>query len=424
MRWLAPYRLVLFIATRQLWERKLLNGIAVCGVALGVLVLIAMNGIMQGFQVRFLNEITRIAPHVTVFDKRLSREGSILGRWVSPSPAVTLVRHEQPSDRLTRIARPTDVVRALESLPGVEAACAGIVGQGIATVGVKDLGVDLRGIDPETQDRCTPLSRYVVQGSWRALSITTDGVALGISLAENLGAKLGDRVRVVAPGGAAVSLKVVALVDTGIPSVDRVRAFVNLRSAQTILRRPDVIGRIEVRMRDPDEARDLSDRIERLTGYDAESWQETNQNFLSLFSMQNRIVAMQIGAILTVGGFGILAIQIMIVLQKTRDIAILRSVGLRRKDILLTFLVQGIAVALAGAVIGDLAGWRLLVFMGALKIKQEGLVRSDHFLIYEDPWFYLWGLLFSLAVGIAASLIPAVRGARVEPVDVLRGQAG
>ncbi|MFO0645710.1 MAG: FtsX-like permease family protein [Polyangiales bacterium] len=156
-----------------------------------------------------------------------------------------------------------------------------------------------------------------------------------------------------------------------------------------------MIGRIEVRMRDPDEARDLSDRIERLTGYDAESWQETNQNFLSLFSMQNRIVAMQIGAILTVGGFGILAIQIMIVLQKTRDIAILRSVGLRRKDILLTFLVQGIVVALAGAVIGDLAGWRLLVFMGALKIKQEGLVRSDHFLIYEDPWFYPFrGLLF------------------------------
>ncbi len=114
----------------------------------------------------------------------------------------------------------------------------------------------------------------------------------------------------------------------------------------------------------------------------------------------------------------------MIVLQKTRDIAILRSVGLRRRDILLTFLAQGIVVALAGAAIGDVAGWRLLRFLGALKIRQEGLVRSEHFLIYEDPWFYLYGVLFSLAVGVVASLIPAVRGARVEPVDVLRGQAG
>jgi lipoprotein-releasing system permease protein len=424
MRSFAPYRLVFFLAARQLWERKLLNGIAVSGVALGVLVLIAMNGIMQGFQVRFLSEITRVAPHVTVYDKRLAREETILGAWVAPRAVVERVRHAQPSDRPTRIARPTDTVRALESLPGVEAACASLVGQGIASVGAKDLGVDLRGIDPGTQDRCTPLSRYVVEGSWRALATTSDGVALGASLAENLGAKLGDRVRVVAPGGAAVSLKVVALLDTGIPSVDRVRAFVNLRAAQAILHRPDTIGRIEIRLRDPDAARGVAARVERLTGYDAESWQETNANFLSLFSMQNRIVAMQIGAILTVGGFGILAVQIMIVLQKTRDIAILRSVGLRRRDILWTFLLQGMVVALVGAIVGDLAGWRLLHFLGALKVKTEGLVKSDHFLIHEDPWFYVYGVVFAVAVGVVASLIPALRGARVEPVDVLRGQAG
>ncbi len=424
MRPLARYRLVAFLAWRQLWERKLLHGIAVCGVALGVLVLIAMNGIMQGFQVRFLQEITRVAPHVTLFEKRLSREGPMLARHEAPTPIVAHVRHAQPSDRIERIARPTDLVRTLESLPGVTAACAGLVGQGIATVGARDQGVDLRGIDPDTQDRCTPLSRYVVQGAWRTLAITADGVALGVTLADNLGARLGDRVRVVAPGGAAVSLKVVALLDTGIPGVDRVRAFVNLRTAQTILRRPDTIGRIEVRMREPDDARALAARVEALTGYDAESWQETNANFLSLFSMQNRIVAMQIVAILTVGGFGILAIQIMIVLQKTRDIAILRSIGLRRNDILLTFLAQGVVVALLGALVGDLAGWRLLEFMGALKVKSEGLVKSDHFLIHKDPWFYLYGAVFSLVVGLVASWIPATRGARVEPVDVLRGQAG
>ena len=81
-------------------------------------------------------------------------------------------------------------------------------------------------------------------------------------------------------------------------------------------------------------------------GYDSESWQETNANFLGLFAMQNTIISFVVGAILAVGGFGILAIQIMIVLQKTRDIAILRSVGFKRRDILSVFLLQGAMISM------------------------------------------------------------------------------
>ncbi|HNI60464.1 MAG TPA: FtsX-like permease family protein, partial [Pseudomonadota bacterium] len=147
-------------------------------------------------------------------------------------------------------------------------------------------------------------------------------------------------------------------------------------------------------------------------------------NFLALFDMQNMIINMVIAAILVVGGFGILAVQIMIVLQKTRDIAILRSVGLRRRDILLIFLIQGIIVAMLGALIGDVAGWQLVEFLGTLKVKTEALVKTSTFLVYKDPMFYLYGTVFALLTGISASLLPAVRASRVEPVDVLRGQVG
>jgi lipoprotein-releasing system permease protein len=117
-----------------------------------------------------------------------------------------------------------------------------------------------------------------------------------------------------------------------------------------------------------------------------------------------------------------LAVQIMIVLQKTRDIAILRSVGLRRRDILLIFLIQGVIVALLGALLGDVCGWRLVEFLGTLKVKTEALVKTSTFLVYKDPMFYLYGTVFALVTGISASLLPAVRASRVEPVDVLRGQ--
>ena len=136
------------------------------------------------------------------------------------------------------------------------------------------------------------------------------------------------------------------------------------------------------------------------------------------------IVNFVIGAILVVGGFGILAVQIMIVLSKTRDIAILRSIGLRRGDILATFLVQGLVIALIGAGVGDLLGWRLVTFLSTLEVKSEGLVKSSTFQIHKDSMYYLYGVLFALLTGGVASLLPALRGSRVEPVDVLRGQVG
>jgi lipoprotein-releasing system permease protein len=133
------------------------------------------------------------------------------------------------------------------------------------------------------------------------------------------------------------------------------------------------------------------------------------------------IIKMVVAAILIVGGFGILAIQIMIVLQKTRDIAILRSVGLRRADILWLFLIQGVIIAALGAALGNLGGWRMVEFLGGLRIRQEGLVRSQTFLVHKDAAYYLYGTIFAIVTGVTASLLPAWRGSRVEPVDVLRG---
>jgi len=416
-------RLVGFLAFRQLWDRKLLNGIAVAGVALGVLVLIAMNGIMQGFQVRFKTEILKISPHVQLFAKEVEDRGPLLAHW-TPGPQVAGVRHELPAERTTRIKRPWDLVSELERMPEVVAACGNLRGQAIVSVGAKDLAVDMRGVLPMQQERCTPVSRFVVAGDWRTLPGRAVGVALGVGVADTLGVHVGDRLRIVAPGGRPMDLEVVAIYDSGIPSVDKTRIYVNLTLAQAVLRKPDVVGQLELRLRDPGAAFGVAARIERMTGYDAESWQETQANFLSLFDMQNMIVNFVIGAILVVGGFGILAVQIMIVLSKTRDIAILRSIGLRRGDILATFLLQGLVIALIGAGVGDLLGWRLVNFLSTLEVKSEGLVKSSTFQIHKDSMYYLYGVLFALLTGGVASLLPALRGSRVEPVDVLRGQVG
>jgi lipoprotein-releasing system permease protein len=416
-------RIVLFLALRQLWARKLLNGIAVAGVMLGVLTLVGMSSIMLGFRVKFLDNMLRVSPHVTVYDRELRPEPPLLAR-ASTVPVATSVAHEIPSDRDQRIKRPTELTHTVEQLDGVLAAAPALAGSAVVSFGAKELPVEVRGIEPALQERVTPVSRFVVAGRWSTFVAASDGVLLGTGVAARIGAHVGDVVRLGAPRGLTQTFKVAGLFDTGIPPVDNARIYLRLRNAQTIIGRPDTVARLEIRLADPEHAPEVAARVEALSGYDSESWQEANANSLGLFKIQDKIVGFVIGSLLMVGGFGILAIQIMIVLQKTRDISILRSVGFRRRDILVLFLLQGAIVATVGGLAGAGLGFAFCRWLETVRVHVEGFVKSDGFVLADSLRLYLFGCGFALAVGLLASLLPALRASRVEPVDVLRGQIG
>jgi lipoprotein-releasing system permease protein len=413
---------VVFIAMRQLWARKLLNSIAVGGVVLGIVTLLGVRGMLNGFQGKFLHSILKVSPHVTLLDRELRPAPPMMALFLNGFVAAQ-VSHQSEPQRQVRIKRPAEVVRAIERIPGVLAASGSLLGSAVLAFGTREFPVDIRGIEPQ-QERVTALSQYVIAGSYRALFASADGVLLGSGVAKRVGAKPGDALTCSGARGARVGLKVVGIFDAQIPPVDNSRIYVSLRNAQLLLGRPDTVGRIEVKLADPEPAPAFAERLERTFGHDAESWQETNANFLGIFRMQETIAHFVIAAILVVGGFGILAIQVMIVLQKTRDIAILRSVGFRRSDILNAFLLQGAVIALIGAAIGNVIGHYMIAALSKLKTHQEGLVRSDYFLVSDEPSMYIYSLVFALIVGLVASVIPAIRGSKVEPVDVLRGQIG
>src|SRR5512140_328963 len=200
-------RVVLFIALRQIWDRKLLNSIAVLGVMLGVLTLIGINGIMQGFQVKFLSNIIKISPHVTIFDKQLRPAPPMLARYEDAFVAAR-VSHETPSDRQLRINRPAEIVRAIERMDGVVGAAGSVVGSAVLAIGAKEYPVDLRGIDVPRQDKVTPISSYMTRGSYRALGAAPDGLLMGSGVASKMGAHLDDIVVVGSALGQKLNLKV------------------------------------------------------------------------------------------------------------------------------------------------------------------------------------------------------------------------
>lgn len=415
-------RIAVFLAFRQLRAKWMLNATAVLGVALGVLTLIAMAGVMSGFQQEFLSQIVRVAPHVRVLAEEPDDDDSLVGRLVE-QPAAVELRHGRSSGREVRIAAPSAVAARIEEHPDVVAACPGLEGRTMAAVGTQNVGAVLLGIDPSLQDRCTPLSQFVVKGHWSGLQMGRSVAAIGKGLAESLDITVGDRMRVSTASGGAETLVVQAIIDTHVPALDNVRIYVPLTTAQSVLGRPDIVGHIDVRVVDPLDADRVAAELAPELAYDVESWREANESMLSLFRLQNAVVAFVIVAILLVGGFGILAVQVMLVLQKRRDIAILRAIGLRRTDIVASFLLQGAIIAVLGAVIGDIGGAILLDVLRKLPINSGGsIVESSGFLIYEAPKFYIWGLAFGSLVGTAAGLVPALRASRLEPVDVLRGQ--
>lgn len=415
-------RAELFIAWRQLWHRKLLNGIAVLGVTLGVLTLIAITGIMRGFQTKFLDTVLQISPHVVMFDTSLGQPAPVVDQLLGGERHATRIVRQTSTDRQRRIARPGETVAAIRAMPGVVAAAPLVVGSAVATVGGKALPVELRGIDPAVQDAVTPLGRFVVAGGVAGLGGAVDGALIGYQLAAQLGIGVGDSLGCVAGPGERVDLRVVALFDTGVAALDKGRIYVPTRLAQTILGRPDVSDRVELRLADPDRAPAVRAQLEARFGYDCESWQEANASMLGVFDQQNLITGLIIGAVLVVGGFGILSIQVMIVLEKRRDIALLKSVGYSSQSVLAVFLLEGGVVAVVGAAIGAGLGHLVLTAMRSLQSASGmGYSKPSTFAIYERPSVYLTAFAFAVAVGLVASLIPAWRASRVEPVDVLRG---
>ena len=215
--------------------------------------------------------------------------------------------------------------------------------------------------------------------------------------------------------------KVVGVFRTGITSLDTSVAYALLAKAQVVLERPNVVNQLRLRLARPEDARDFALRVEERFGYRAESWHEANANVLGIFVIQRAIMYSTIGAILVVAGFGIFNVVSTVAWEKARDIAILKSIGFRERDILAVFLLQGLLVGVAGMVLGWLLGFLIVAFMGSLRFEIEGFVRLQGFVLHRTPLHYAASGAFALATSALAAWIPARRAARMDPVDILRG---
>lgn len=411
------------IAFRQLFNRKRQTFLTLLGISVGVMVLITAVSLMDGLLQSFIQKIVEIAPHVIVSGEKVKPTvpdqlvGSHHGTHVYFIKNVT--RDDQ--EVIKNYPRVKSLIEA-DSL--VEMVSPSVATDVIGMFGTVSEPVQLFGIIPNVQDRIEKFSTSMVAGKFDELAKTPDGMMIGNTIAKDFTARVGDRMQIVSPTGRIYSVRVVGIFMTGINDIDD-NCYVNIRLGQNIGGfSPDEASDLYIRVKDLPKDGLVANSIERQTNYKAVTWEEQAASVVALFKMISGIVYFLVFFVIMVAGFGVANVLITNVLEKARDIAILKSIGFRKSEIMWIYLMQGLIVALIGAAIGCVLGYILIEIMSSIPMASSSAstIRTDRLMMGKSPIYFIGASVFAVLVSLLAAVGPSRNAAKVNPVEILRGE--
>ena len=411
------------IALIHLLSKKRQTIVAMLGVTFGIAMFIFQAGLMSGFQTVFIDQTINTTANIRIYNEPDNNRKSILASNGKKENEWIVVRNQKVKDEQTKIKNGYQIIKQLEKHPDIAGISPFLGSQTIFRLGIAQTSGRVSGVNIEKENLLFNLAENTVEGNILSLQNTPNGIILGIGLAELLGAKLGDNINVISPKGVELLLKVVGIHRSGIVEVDKVRAFVNLRSAQQLLQVDgSYITDINIKLRDINKAVPLSKELAFKYGYTAQNWIDANSNIFGVFKIQNMVTALVIGSILIVSGFGIFNILMMIIYEKMQDIAILKAIGYRDKDIRTIFLTESLIIGFFGGIIGLLLGFALQEIVGSIKMNIKGFVAMEHMQFNQSPYFYAFAFVFGMIVTAVAGYIPARKASKIDPVDIIRSK--
>jgi lipoprotein-releasing system permease protein len=412
------------LASRQLLFRKRQAWLIISGIGVGVMVLITALSLMDGILGSVKQKIVDNSPHIAVTGERLRPPvPDTLYAAVGAREYLEFVKNTERQE-IEVIKNYPMVQEVLRREPLVTTIAPVVFTSTIGLFGTLSLPVPLLGIIPSESDRIQHFRENTTAGNFDELTRTPEGVVLGTSLAHDMTARVGDRFQVVGTSGDRWTVRVVGIFSTGINDVDN-SAYGNLPLVQAVAGlAPDEVTQFSLRVGDLGQDRAVAGRIGAMINYKATTWEENAAGVIALFTMMSAIVYCLVFFVIVVAGFGVANILITNVLERYRDIAIMKSIGFRRGEISAMYMLQGIMVACIGAGIGCLLGMVMIQVLGAIPItpSQTGTIRSDRLSMGFSGMYFLTASALALIVCIAASVGPSRRAARVLPVEILRGE--
>jgi lipoprotein-releasing system permease protein len=409
----------LFIGLRYLRARRrgtfisLITLISLIGVMIGVMTLNVVMAVMSGFEETLRDRLLGINAHIA-----LVKSGDPLRDYES-------------------------ILQQVVKENGVVAASPTIYGQVMLTSGSRVSGVVVRGVDPDRVNAVVNVQTFIKEGSLAGLkaqhpiqvedrTVLLPGIILGERLANQLGVFLGSPVQVVSPLGSPTAIGVIpkvrrfvviGILRTGMSEIDSTLVFMGLSEAQKFFELGDAVTNIEIRIQNVNRSREIAEQIQRRLGFPffAEDWTRLWPNLFSALQLEKTVYFLVLLLMVLIGAFNIVSTLVMVVMEKKKDIAILRSMGATQQSIRKIFLLKGFIIGVVGTILGVLLGLVVCFLIAQYKFE----LPKDVFLISTVPVRIYWSNFFLVALAsfivcLLASIYPARQAAKLDPVEIIR----
>jgi len=377
------------------------------GVTGGVAVIIFLTTLISQLQVSIIDKTLGSQAHVVIRPPQAANHTTL-------SPDSTAAIIQPRAQRLRSVDQWTSVAQLAAQTPGVLAVSPMVSGAGFAVRADASQSIALMGVEPQAYQRIVRMAKYLRQGLF---DVSGTNVVIGSELAKDLGITVGDKLRLVTVDGRNDLVSVAGIFDIGNRDLNRRWVFTSIKLAQSLLDLPGGITQLDLRVENLFAAEATARLLQAQTGLTVDSWMQTNAQLLSALnsqSMSNNLIRFFVTVIVAVGISSVLVVSVV---QKQKEIGILRAMGASPWRIMSVFLLQGGLYGLVGSALGSALSLGLLNFFARITRNADGTALLSPEL---DPGVVLSACALALVVGLMAAALPARRAARLDPVQAIR----
>ncbi len=418
------WKLAFNIAVTHLLTKKKQSIVAMLGVTFGISMFIIMISFMTGVN-QFTEDMAMDnTPHVRIY-KPLEIEDKKIIALDKPQNEKNwyVVKHQRPKNELSKIKNGLALMERIEAMPGVRGVAPQLATQVFYNNGPVKISGNIYGIDVKRQAELFELDKKMDLGDLDDLLKSADVIVMGKGLAQKMNVTVGDRVSVTTPEGGNLNLKLVGIFSFGIAQMDQSQSYATLATVQKILQKdPSYVTDLNVKMVDVMTASALKTKLEnQLTGVKIEDWEEANQSLLAGEQIRNIMTFVVCFTLLVVAGFGIYNIMNMNIINKMKDIAILKATGFQGSDVTGIFMLQSVMIGVAGGLLGLGIGFFFSYLLSITPFPAGEFFRIDTFPVNFNPLHYIIGLFFGFLTTLFAGWFPSRKAAKIDPVAIIRG---
>lgn len=407
------------IAFRFLTAKKRAMLMSLSCIVLGVGLFIVTQATTSGFEEFFIRTILGTNGAVRVEDKI---QDTIRSMAAGGYGSDFEIKQSEGRKYIEGIEEPKLVKDALRQFSNVLAVSEVLHGPVIIKSSFKSESVRIYGINIEDHLRVSELGNQIVRGDLEQFRSLPSGALLGLEMAQRMQLEVGDSF-ILETGGQFRRYRVAAIYETGVSDIDKVRLYLNMSEARSLLRKPTGASFLQINLIDRDRAQQDAQRMSEVLHHSAKAWQDREKSWLQAFRALGLSSAITVSVFTLIAGLAMFNTLAMMVLEKTKEIAILRSMGYTREDITQIFLWQAGIVLTIGTVLGMLMGAAVTYGVSQIPLTITGIFKTETFVVSWNIWHYVAATATAVVMVMLASVVPARRAARLEPGDVIRGTA-